>query len=1145
MEKRVTQGQIQLRSIAILIAVVVAVTACGFHVVYQQTLEARKSQLEELARSQARLMEAVGKFNAFFQSDSVEGASFAATLSQIKEAHRKYTGFGETGELVLARKQGDQIVFLLPVRSRDFQIPPPVPFEGEMAGPMRMALLGRSGVVEALDHSAHEVLAAYEYLPFLELGLVAKIDKSEILDPFVDAAQVSGAIALIAVLIATLLNVRSIGPLIRSITEREERISLLLESTPDAMVIVGESGQIEMANKRAETVFGYSREELLGQAIEMLVPDRFRSGHMQLRDGYFHDPSVREMGVGRELVGQRKDGSEFPVEISLSHIRAAGHVQAVAAVRDITARKEAEAQERLVHQASQLAAESASFEDSLQLCVDLVCETTGWPVGHVYLPPPAEDGASQQLQPSGIWHCQDHVAHGEFQQVTERTQFARGEGLPGRIWESGEPIWIVDVQKDPNFPRADLCESIGVRGAFGFPIRIRDETVAIMEFFAEKELAPDEDFLRTMKTVGGQIGRVLERRRAADAIRESKNFLLSVIDNTTAAIYAKDLTGRYLLVNRTLANTLDTTPADMVGKAPDDFFPPEIAAQHLANDRKVVAAGGAIAEEEQALIGGEQCTFLSVKFPIIDVAGETTAVCGMSTDITDRKQMERELEVAMQAAEDANQSKSLFLANMSHEIRTPMNAILGFAEILAGLVRDAQQRQYLSSIQSSGKSLLGLINDILDLSKVEAGKLDLEYKAFDVGGVCSEMEAIFAQKIAEKGIDFVVEIDPSLPRALILDETRLRQILLNTIGNAIKFTDAGHVKLSVLQTNPQEEGSKVDLVFAIEDTGVGIPEDQQDKVFGAFEQTSGQSYTKFGGTGLGLAITKRLIEMMNGEVKVHSEVGVGSTFEVVLQGIDVASVADLEVGDEIDIEGIRFDPAKVLLVDDVDTNRHLVYAYLQEYDFELFEATNGEEAVDQAQRYHPDLILMDMRMPVMSGYDATMAIKNGENTSDIVVIALTASVMKHDEGNVRAICDGYLHKPVTKGQLVMELTRFLEHSRTEPAEKARSAEPRSGDGEWSHNEMDDAARSRLPELVRLLEQQRPVWEEISSTLTINDVEEFALRMQEVGIDFAYPPLEQWGRRLADQASMFDLAALPATLEEFSTLIDQIGETADR
>ena len=1139
MQKPVSQGQIQLRSIAILIGVVMAVSTGGFYVVYQQTLAANKAQLQELVRSQARLMEAMGKFNAFFHSGSVEGSSLAATLSQIKEAHRKYTGFGETGELVLAQKREDQIVFLLPVRSKGFQIPVPISFEGDLAGPMRLALSRKSGVVRALDHSGTEVLAAFEYLPFLELGLVAKIDRSEILTPFIRAAQVSGAIALVAIIIAALLNVRSVGPLIRSITEREERISRLLESTPDAMVIINENGLIEIVNGQAEVLFGYDRSELLGQTIELLVPERFREQHPALRVGFFRNPGVRKMGAGRELLGRHKDGTEFAAEISLSYIRAGGGFQAVAAVRDVTARKTAEAHERLVHQASQMAADSDSFEDSLQRCVDLICETTGWPVAHVYLP----SSAMERLQPSGIWHCEDDATHADFIEVTGATSFARGEGLPGRIWESGEPAWIEDVQKDPNFPRAKLCESIGVRGAFGFPIDIRDETVAILEFFAEQEMSPDEDLLRTMRTVGEQVGRVLERRRADEAIRESKNFLLSVIDNSTAAIYAKDLEGRFLLVNKSMASMLGQRPADIVGRTPYDFFPKEVADRHIESDRKVVAVGRPIVEEEDAVIDGVERTFVSARFPILDSTGRPTTICGMSTDISERKEMERELEAAKIQADDANASKSMFVANMSHEIRTPMNAILGFAEILAGLVRDAQQRHYLGSIQSSGRSLLGLINDILDLSKVEAGKLELEYRALDVPAVFREMEAIFAQKIAEKGIELIIEIDPSLPRALVLDETRLRQILLNIIGNAIKFTDEGHVALNAVRTNPEADGSKIDLMFSIEDTGVGIPEDQQDRIFGAFEQTKGQSYTKFGGTGLGLAITKRLIEMMNGEVKVASQVGVGSTFQVVLQGVDVAAVDELEHDDDAaSIEGIDFEPATILLVDDVETNRQLVVAYLQDYGFEIAEATNGQEAVDQARRYRPDLVLMDMRMPVMSGYDATRFLKEDDETRDIPVVALTASVMKQDEGGVRAICDGFLHKPVTRPQLVMELTRFLEHTQPEPKVTPTVDETElAGPETWSAELIDDGARQRMGGLLALLQQERDRCDEISATLTINDVEDFARDMQEMADQYGYPPLRVWGERLTAQASMFDLASIRGTLQEYPGVIEELNQ----
>ncbi len=290
-----------------------------------------------------------------------------------------------------------------------------------------------------------------------------------------------------------------------------------------------------------------------------------------------------------------------------------------------------------------------------------------------------------------------------------------------------------------------------------------------------------------------------------------------------------------------------------------------------------------------------------------------------------------ELQSAKAEAETANQTISEFLANMSHEIRTPMNAILGFTEILGGLVENPQQKEYLSSIQSSGKSLLSLINDILDLSKVEAGKLELDYTAVDTRVVFQEMEQIFSQKIAQKGFEFILDIDPDLP-PLILDETRLRQILFNLVGNAVKFTDDGYIKLSVRTEVPERDHKTMDLLFEVADTGIGIPEDQQDKIFGAFEQKKGQSHAKYGGTGLGLAITKRLIEMMNGDVYVTGDLGKGSTFHVTLRGLTIASETDLASRDRpaIDVDAVTFARASILVVDDIEVNRNLVRGYLEQ-----------------------------------------------------------------------------------------------------------------------------------------------------------------------------------------------------------------------
>jgi PAS domain S-box-containing protein len=254
----------------------------------------------------------------------------------------------------------------------------------------------------------------------------------------------------------------------------------------------------------------------------------------------------------------------------------------------------------------------------------------------------------------------------------------------------------------------------------------------------------------------------------------------------------------------------------------------------------------------------------------------TDGLIGFGLDITEQV-------VAKKAAEVASKIKGEFLANISHEIRTPMNAIIGFTEILRGSISDEIQRKYLENIVSSGKTLLALINDILDLSKVESGKLELDLSPVNIGDVFGELRDIFSQKLQEKELDFQIVVDPSLPKEIILDEIRFRQIFLNLLSNAIKFTDKGYIRLTATYQTKKETIQYMDLIFTVEDTGIGIPEEEHDSIFEAFTQQKGQSHSKYGGTGLGLAISNRLVQLMNGSISVKSQVGKGSVFQIILQ----------------------------------------------------------------------------------------------------------------------------------------------------------------------------------------------------------------------------------------------------------------------
>lgn len=387
-------------------------------------------------------------------------------------------------------------------------------------------------------------------------------------------------------------------------------------------------------------------------------------------------------------------------------------------------------------------------------------------------------------------------------------------------------------------------------------------------------------------------------------------------------------------------------------------------------------------------------------------------------------------------AEAASRAKSEFLANMSHEIRTPLNAVMGYAELLEQQVHDPRQRSYLESIKTGSRSLLTLINDILDLSRVEAGKMRLEYQPMDLMRLLDDVRRMFAARAEERGLELRVRLEGEMPPTMVLDETRLRQVLFNLVGNAIKFTEAGSVEiLARAEEAVDSQGqSSFTLNIAVRDTGIGIPISQQSRIFEAFEQQEGQSNRKYGGTGLGLAISRKLVEMMGGELSLESLPGQGSCFTVRIDQVDVASTEG-DNDDSAATDSYWFEPAIVLVVDDNEINRGLVRDMLEPEGLEVIEAGTGREALEQAAARKPDLVLMDIRMPEMDGFATRAAMNRDPALAGIPVVALTASVMPSEASRIRsARFHGYLRKPVSRRTLLVELARFLAHEQREGAD---------------------------------------------------------------------------------------------------------------
>lgn len=628
---------------------------------------------------------------------------------------------------------------------------------------------------------------------------------------------------------------------------------------------------------------------------------------------------------------------------------------------------------------------------------------------------------------------------------------------------------------------------------------------------------------------------VEKRRLSEQRLRESQNQLSRLINAMPMSLLVTERgSGQILLANDYSYQELGFTEGQRPKLSIRDFYyPPEQRDKILEKLRYTGEVRNEMVDMKP-LNGRVIHALLSVIS--IEYQGKP-AFLGFFMNINERIELEQSLMKAKAEAEAANQAKSQFLANMSHEIRTPMNAILGFTELLDEQVKAPRLKSFIKTIQSAGNTLLILINDILDLSKIEAGKVQIVKSTVDPHQLFDEVTNMFVLQVRNKDLALQLQVDESLPHGLLLDATRLRQVLFNLLGNAVKFTDEGHVRLTAKAHNIDDHLSKLDLHIEVADSGIGIPADEIDQIFELFAQQSCQDVRKYGGTGLGLSITRRLVEMMGGNISVSSEQGKGSCFSIVLPGIDIAAIASDKKRKQVldfDSRQVQFQPATLLIVDDVADNRQLIHQHFLDSPITTLEAENGQEAVDSVAANKPDLVLMDIRMPVMDGYTAAQHIK--EHYPDLPVVALTASVMR-DENETEKLrfFDGYLRKPVLRHELVHMLCQFLANDQIALADTTDD-----------HTDFSGLDNQPLRQLIEALKDKpHDDWQRARQTNSVSDIKRFANALKVVAADYPLPALDRFASQLNERIDAFDIQGMQQLLREFDQLLDGLHHHLDQ
>jgi PAS domain S-box-containing protein len=791
----------------------------------------------------------------------------------------------------------------------------------------------------------------------------------------------------------------------RDVTERRRREgarvqrAAIVESSEDAIIGMTLDGVISTWNAGAERLFGRRAEDARGQPVALIAPPD-RAGELlemlgKLRRGERLDHS--------EIIWVLHDRHRVDVSVTLSPVKDAGRATVGAAIiaRDISRRSRTERRRAARLAVTHLLAQPAPPAEAAGSLLQAVCAGLEWDVGLLW----GIDARDRVLRCEAAWRGSSAGGE-EVERLSRRAAFARGAGLPGQVWECGRPAWVLGEARADDRARVEVARREGLYGDIAFPILHGGEVLGVLEFFSREAHEPDDDLLEMVATLGGQVGLFLERRRAAESLRESEQRFARFMQHLPGLAWIKDFQGRYVFVNDAAEKAFRRPRAELYGRTDDELFPPETAAQFKANDRQALEAGAGV-QVIETLRHDDGILHHSIvsKFPIPGPGGAAALVGGMAIDITDRLRAE-------EALREADRRKDEFLAMLAHELRNPLAAIRNALHVMTQPAADAAAvggGRLMAERQV--RHMARLLDDLLDVSRISRGRIELRKEAVDVAAVLRRAVEAVRPLIEQHGHELTVALPPE-PMQVQADPARLEQVVTNLLHNAAKYTEPG----GRIWLTAHREGGRV--VLRVRDTGIGIAPDMLPRIFDLFVRAERPPDLSAGGVGIGLTLVRKLVELHGGAVEAASAgPGLGSEFVVRLPA-DGGRPPPEEAKPERRDPTVLLPSRRVLVVDDNHDAADSLALLLRLAGQEVRVAYDGPSALAAAREFAPALVLLDIGMPGMDGYEVARRLRQLPGQERVLLAALTGWGQEEDRRrSLEAGFDRHLVKPLEPEEL--------------------------------------------------------------------------------------------------------------------------------